>query len=172
MNHRLPSLALLTSLTLLLGCKTLGPALLNTASGLAGVAAEWAVLKYPDKRAKFDAAQKAITLWLDTGKYSGAPLDVNKLIELLDSLGLDQAGWGDQGQLYLNAGLFVWNLVAPANYAITSQSAVQQVGTSIRDGFVRGLAKITPAQEALAKSWPIKPRARPIPERNGPTYIL
>lgn len=157
MNKLIPTLTLSV---LLLGCKVFGNAMINTAAGLAGIASQWAVIQWPEKRPQFQAAKDALTIWLETGSADGVPLDVDAIIRLLTDLGLDQDGWGDKGQLYFDGALVVWNLAKPINYVITSQEAVQKIGTAIRDGFGRGLAKLKPT-EAIT-------RAASLPAKRGP----
>lgn len=121
---------------LLGGCGTFGDALINALATTAGLASEFAVKAYPDKRPAFMVAEKALTLYLaeDT-------LTIEKLTELLKTAGLDETGWaGPQGDLYIKAGLVVWQLAGSVNHVIANNKYVMLFGTEIRDGFRRGLA--------------------------------
>ena len=134
MRPRLHPITLAVAL-LLGGCGTFGPALINALTTTAGLASEWAVKTYPERRVAFDMAEKTLTIYLaeDT-------LTVEKLISLLQSAGLDETGWaGPSGDLYIQAGLVVWQLAAGVNHVIANNKYVMQFGTQIRDGFRRGL---------------------------------
>lgn len=155
---RLPFVALIGLFTAC-GTTTTGPnPFVAAAAGIAGAAAQWAVNTYPDKRPQFQAAAEALTVWLDTGRATGVPLDIAKLNSILGNLQLGQDGWGANGELYLQAGLIVWNLALGVNYKVTSQPAIQEVGGAIRDGFMRGLAApTTPVSKAIAAAATIPP---------------
>lgn len=159
---RIPFVALLGLLTAC-GTTTTGPnPFIAAAAGIAGAASQWAVNQYPEKRPQFQAAADALTVWLDTGKATGVPLDIAKLNTILGNLNLGQDGWGANGELYLQGGLIIWNLFQGVNYKVTSQPAIQDIGGAIRDGFLRGLATTpTPVARAVAATTaPAKPRVR------------
>ena len=121
---------------LLGGCATFWDATVPALARTAGLASEWAVKKYPNRTAAFAAAEEALTLYLaeDT-------LTMDKLTSILATAGLDSAGWaGPDGDLYLQAGLIVWQLASGVNHVIANNKYVMMFGTEIRDGFRRGLA--------------------------------
>jgi len=155
---------------LLFGCATpFGSAMLTAASNLSGLAAEWAVVQYPEKRPQFESATAGLTAWLETGKTNGVPLDAATLTAILANVGLGQAGWGDNGELYIQGALLVWNLAAGVNYQITSKQAVQQIAGAIRDGFARGLAK---SETARTRSLVAAGAAKALPKRLGKVHKL
>lgn len=139
MRQRIHPITLAVAL-LLGGCGTFGSALINSLAYTAGVASEWAVKSYPERRIAFDLAEQTLTIYLaeDT-------LTMDKLIGLLSSAGLDESGWaGPNGDLYLKAGLVVWQLASSVNHVIANNKYVLLFGTEIRDGFRRGLAATEP----------------------------
>lgn len=132
---------ILTVLVLLAGCATLGDAVLPAVAQTAGLAAEWAVKKYPENKQQFAAAEKALGLYL-----SEATLTQEKLIEVLRTAGLDEAGWaGPNGDMYIQAGLVVWQLVGSVNHVIVNDKWVQSIGTSVQAGLNRGLLSLAAA---------------------------
>lgn len=149
------------SLAVLLGgCTTFGNALINTLATTAGLASEWAVKAYPERRIAFDLAEQTLTIYLaeDT-------LTMDKLISLLSSAGLDETGWaGPNGDLYLKAGLVVWQLASSVNHVIANNKYVMLFGKEIRDGFHRGLVATEPTiakntvRSMTPSTVPYKPR--------------
>lgn len=120
---------------LLGGCATFGNAVIPAIATTAGLASEWAVKKFPDRRVAFTTAEKALTMYL-----AEETLTVEKLIDVLQTAGLDSTGWaGPSGDLYIQAGLVVWQLASSINHVIANNTYVMLFGTEIRDGFRRGL---------------------------------
>lgn len=127
----------LTCAVLLGGCTTFGNALITALATTSGLASEWAVQAYPERRVAFDVAEKSLTIYLaeDT-------LTIEKLITILQAAGLDEKGWaGPTGDLYIKSGLIVWQLAGSVNHVIANNKYVMLFGNEIRDGFRRGLAK-------------------------------
>ena len=121
---------------LLGGCATFWDATLPALARTAGLASEWAVKKYPEHRIAFVTAEASLTLYL-----SEETLTMDRLINILSAAGLDETGWaGPDGDLYLQAGLIVWQLASGVNHVIANNKYVVMFGGEIRDGFRRGLA--------------------------------
>jgi len=130
---------------LLGGCATFWDATLPALARTAGLASEWAVKKYPDRRVAFTTAEAALTIYL-----AEETLNMERLLGILSSAGLDATGWaGPDGDLYLQAGLIVWQLASGVNHVIANNQYVVMFGGEIRDGFRRGLAT-PPAEVARA----------------------
>jgi len=159
MRSRLHPMTLAVAL-LLGGCTTFGNALITSLAATAGLASEWAVKTYPEKRIAFDLAEQTLTIYL-----AEETLTMEKLVALLSSAGLDETGWaGPNGDLYLKAGLVVWQLASSVNHVIANNKYVMLFGKEIRDGFRRGLVSTEPTiakntvRSMTPSTVPYKPR--------------
>lgn len=143
-----PSLRFLTlvPLFLLLGCQTLGPAVLIAVSRGAGLAAEYAVRNQPKSRAAFALAEQGLSDLLSTNAIDAAAFQ--KVLAALPAI--EQGMAGPNGDLYLKGAIFFFDIVRGVSYQIVSKPALTQVMTSVRDGLRAGLAYAPPAPPAAA----------------------
>lgn len=126
---------------LLLGCQTLNPVLLDTAAGIAGLAAKEAATRDTQHRQAYVTAEAALTVIIENKNWSATDLAV----ALSNLPAVDDGLAGPNGDLYLAGGVMIFNLASSQVYKVTSEPAVQKVATAVRDGLRAGLAAKTRA---------------------------
>jgi hypothetical protein len=99
----------------LCSCQTLQN-LTPTIAGIAGLAAEYGVRKLPQYRTQFANAEASLTILIDAKNWSAVEFEAALL--KIPAIGPGLAG--PNGDLYLSAGVLVFDLVQKVSYKVTT----------------------------------------------------